>query len=597
MKKIRSILWGIRTGFLYCPVMFFCFFSLIIIRSTIVVSSTVLLGDIISDVVSVIESGGSFDVIVQKLIIFGLLEIVLWILVELYWRFNDDILPMRANVGFTKKLVNFSRNIPLKSYDKKEFCDEYERYRDGIENLTGFVKNTLKFTDDIYRMMLVVITLWQFNPIFSAILACFVVINYFAVKNIPEIQNDARLSETEFKRQINYLDKMFFGISNRETRLYGLKNDYIEKWLKNKEKLCEIEIEVSRQTQKSSGLPEFLRDGVCPMIVISIAIVLTFMKKLAVGSIYTAWNLTTMTLSNASAIVDRIVDIFSTAKQIEETFNFETQVLNEVGIVNSEKLDANLKFPAISVENVSFSYLKDRQILKDISFQINKGETVALLGANGCGKSTLIKLILGLYTPEFGQVKIFGNDPYLQHEYISEHVGAAFQDFCKYPFTLRENISFGSLDKLDDDKALEEAIIKSQGENILSKVGTFDRILGREIDPNGVELSGGEWQRLALARAYLGNKDIMIFDEPAAKLDPLAEIKQFENIRSFAKDKAVILVSHRVGFARLADRIVVLKDGKISEIGTHEELYAKRGEYYSMFTTQKELYTAKDEVK
>ena len=150
---------------------------------------------------------------------------------------------------------------------------------------------------------------------------------------------------------------------------------------------------------------------------------------------------------------------------------------------------------------------------------------------------------------------------------------------------------------MDDDKALEEAIIKSQGENILSKVGTFDRILGREIDPNGVELSGGEWQRLALARAYLGNKDIMIFDEPAAKLDPLAEIKQFENIRSFAKDKAVILVSHRVGFARLADRIVVLKDGKISEIGTHEELYAKRGEYYSMFTTQKELYTAKDEVK
>ena len=249
----------------------------------------------------------------------------------------------------------------------------------------------------------------------------------------------------------------------------------------------------------------------------------------------------------------------------------------------------------INIENTSFKYSGEKYAIENVSLKIISGQIIALCGENGSGKSTIVKLILGLYKPTEGSVKIYGNEAYnISNNVIPDKIGVVFQDFCVYPFTLRENVGFGDIKNIESKDKILNAINKGDATDILKQVGNLDAILSRELDNNGHELSGGQWQRLALARAYMSEKDIMIFDEPAAKLDPIAELKQFETIRESLKNKTAILISHRIGFARLADRIIVLKDGKIIEDGKHEDLLALDGEYKKMFDNQAKLYNLKD---
>ena len=244
----------------------------------------------------------------------------------------------------------------------------------------------------------------------------------------------------------------------------------------------------------------------------------------------------------------------------------------------------------VSLKAVSFSYRDGQPVLHNINLDINKGEIVALCGDNGSGKSTLVKVILGLLEPDSGEVRIWGNSNVGGRSFEENNIAAIFQDYVKYPLLLRENVGFGKLSKMTSDDELKEALLKADGEEILEKVGGLDVILERELDDCGKELSGGEWQRVALSRIFLGNQDIMIFDEPAASLDPISEKKQFDRIRGELKGKTGILISHRIGFASMANRIVVLDEGKIIEDGTHAELMEIRGKYYSFYKAQASWY-------
>ncbi|MGB3984291.1 MAG: ABC transporter ATP-binding protein [Limnochordia bacterium] len=231
-------------------------------------------------------------------------------------------------------------------------------------------------------------------------------------------------------------------------------------------------------------------------------------------------------------------------------------------------------------------------MLKNISFTVKRGETVALVGDNGAGKTTLIKLLLGLYAPNKGKA-FFEGMPYdeLTQEYLYSKMGVVFQDFKQYHFTIRENIAFGDIKQLHNDEALMEAARKGQADKlILAQEKGLDTFLGREYEEDGLALSGGEWQRIGVSRAHVSDKEILILDEPAAKLDPVAEMEQFMAIKHSLHGRTAVLVSHRLGFARLADKIVVLKDGEMVELGTHEELMKANRHYAEMFRAQAEWY-------
>ena len=251
----------------------------------------------------------------------------------------------------------------------------------------------------------------------------------------------------------------------------------------------------------------------------------------------------------------------------------------------------------IEFVNVSFAYPgTERRVLKNINLKFRPGETVVLVGLNGAGKTTFIKLLTRLYDPTEGKILLDGKD---LREYdvreLYDMFGIIFQDFGKYAVTVKENITFGDIHREVDDKAVEYAAKQANAEDFISKLpAEYDTPMMRFFEMNGIEPSIGQWQKLAIARAFYSTSDILILDEPTASLDPMAEQEIFNQFDMLRKDKTTIFVSHRLSSATVASKIVVLEYGELVEEGTHKELMEKKGKYYELFSTQASRYTATD---
>jgi ATP-binding cassette subfamily B protein len=268
--------------------------------------------------------------------------------------------------------------------------------------------------------------------------------------------------------------------------------------------------------------------------------------------------------------------------------------------LSEEEYGPEDRFPQqfdIRFENVTFTYPGSKTpVLRGVSFLIRPGERVSLVGANGEGKSTLIKLLLGLFQPDSGQILI-GGKPLSQYSHrVRSHLfGTVFQDFVKYSIPLRENVGIGDIERLQDPDAVDAAMVKAKVDAFSKTLEKGkDALLGRDFE-GGVELSGGQWQRIAIARAFMGDKPILILDEPTSQLDPIAESRIFSEFAQLSAGKTSLFISHRLGSATIADRVLVLSEGKIAEEGSHEQLLHNGGLYAHMFEAQKQWYMKKEE--
>jgi len=241
---------------------------------------------------------------------------------------------------------------------------------------------------------------------------------------------------------------------------------------------------------------------------------------------------------------------------------------------------------------VSFHYPGvERLVLNDLDFRIEAGQRIALVGENGQGKTTFVKLLTRLYEPSSGVILLDGVD---LREYdisdLQKQVGVIFQDFMRYDLTARENIGVGRIEELSDQRRIREAAHKSRADEIVARLPHgFDQMLGRRFE-GGVDLSGGEWQKFALARAYLRDAQVLVLDEPTASLDAAAEYEVFRRFAELTQSRTAILISHRFSTVRMCDRIVVLENGVIREEGTHQELLATGGSYARLFQLQAANY-------
>lgn len=259
----------------------------------------------------------------------------------------------------------------------------------------------------------------------------------------------------------------------------------------------------------------------------------------------------------------------------------------------SEAVDFSIEF-----SDVCFSYPgTDKLILNHMSFRVENCEKLALVGANGEGKTTLIKLLLGLFQPDGGEILIGGKSLSSYSQDAREALfGPVFQDFTRYSISLRENVAIGDLKHMDDKQAAWVAMKKGGVDSFLSDLPQGeDTILNRDFD-DGVDLSGGQWQRIAIARALMGSKPILILDEPTSQLDPMAESALYKEFAEISHGKTSIFITHRLGSTQISDRILVISGGRVAQSGTHEELVRQDGLYAQMWNSQKQWYNIASEV-
>ena len=252
--------------------------------------------------------------------------------------------------------------------------------------------------------------------------------------------------------------------------------------------------------------------------------------------------------------------------------------------VKSDDKNPNKNNIMIELKNVDFAYAANNKVLKNINLKILPGEKIAIIGPNGAGKTTLVKILANLYEPTSGEV-VYGFDKL--------EVGAVWQDYVKFELSLKESIGLGDISKIDDIKQLLK-ICDMMGINI--KDMDLDDIIGRSFDSEGKIPSDGQWQKIAIARAVFGDKLFLYMDEPTASLDPISEVNLYSEIKKAFGDKTVVFVSHRVGFANLAERILFVNDGEIVEDGSHKELMEKKGFYYNFYNEQLKWYEGVKEI-
>jgi len=323
------------------------------------------------------------------------------------------------------------------------------------------------------------------------------------------------------------------------------------------------------------------------IVLIGIIYYLTLIKAISVAEIGAVLTTVTTMYSRMDQLFNS--QIAGISESYNSLYNLH-KILDYDKANNDEKVHEDEKEFQISIKNVNFKYPNSgKYALNNISIDINPGEVIAIVGENGSGKSTLSKVMAGLYEPTQGEIfyngKSFRN---LDMSSIYKKIAIVFQNFNRYPITVKENIALGFINELDEckvEKELKKVNLSYIKESLDKGINT---LLSKEF--GGTDLSIGQWQRIAIARANYKDAAFMIFDEPTASLDPLQEIDIMKSFIETTTNKTRILVTHRIGAAKLADRIITMKNGKIIEIGTHEELVSMNGEYAYLYNSQKQWY-------
>ncbi len=529
------------------------------------------------------------------------LQVIFFITRAIFSRINVTITALAGELvsnHIKLKIIKKAKEVDQSSFDRPEFYEKLENAnREAGMRPIGILSSSFSVISSAISIVSFIVILAGLSPwapvVMIAVSLPGAFVNYYYRKRSFHFMR----RHSKERRQMNYYSGLMVNKDlAKEIKILGLGDTFVEKY----ENVFKRYYKGLKRIIVKEGV---MRTLVAILMALANCALFAFVAYSVVtdGGKIGDYSLYTGALSSISSYVTALVT--STAAIYEGTLFIDNMIefMNEKSeiVASSENPPEILRGEPhiIELRGVSFAYPgTETYVLKNINLTLKSGESTVIVGLNGAGKTTLIKLILRLYDPTEGEILLDGRPlkEYNPKDYY-DMFGIIFQDFGKYSETVSDNIEFGDIDReYDGDRVLTSAENASAGAFIGDLQKGYETPLTRLFEEDGVELSGGQWQKLSVARAFYKDSDVLIMDEPTASLDALAEQEIFSHFEALSEGKISIFISHRLSSATIADRIVVLGNGEIVEMGSHKELMKKDGTYHMLFITQAQRYLSEN---
>ena len=517
-------------------------------------------------------------------------EIALAVLSDLLSRavnLSDSLLGDKFTNHVSLRLMEHANRMDLVSFEDPVFYDKLERARRQTTARLGMLGIIAGMGQQFITLLTLLAAVVSFSPWFLVLLVGAVVPSFLGETRFAMLAYSMLYRWTPERRELDYLRML--GASNqsaKEVKIFGLGQHLADRSRRLFDRFYEENKALAIKRAITGSLLNLLPTagyyGAYVLILIR-----TMAGAMTVGSLTFVAGAFARSRSLIETLFSSLNNIAEQALYIKDLFDFFETEPSIVSVPNALPAPRPIR-SGFEFRDVSFAYPgSERQVLRRVSFRFDAGERIALIGENGAGKTTLVKLLARLYEPTGGAILLDGVD---LREYdvdsLRGEIGVIFQDYMRYDMLVRENIGFGRIEELENQPRVESAARKSLADPLIAqfKLG-YQQMLGRRFE-NGVDLSAGQWQKVALGRAYMRDAQVLILDEPTASLDARAEYEVFLRFADLTRGRMAVLISHRFSTVRMADRILVLADGELVEQGTHQQLVALGGRYAELFELQ-----------
>jgi len=517
-------------------------------------------------------------------------EIALAVLSDLLARavnLSDSLLGDKFTNHVSLRLMEHANRLDLVSFEDPVFYDKLERARRQTTARLGMLGIIAGMGQQFLTLLSLLAAVVSFSPWFLVLLVAAVIPSFLGETRFAMLAYSMLYRWTPERRELDYLRML--GASNqsaKEVKIFGLGHYLADR--------TRILFDRFYQENKALAIKRAVSGSLLNLLPTAgyygayvLILIRTIAGAMTVGSLTFVAGAFARSRSLIETLFSSLNNIAEQALYIKDLFDFFETEPNIASGPNALPAPRPIR-SGFEFRDVSFAYPgSERQVLHGLSFRFDAGERIALIGENGAGKTTLVKLLARLYDPTGGAILLEGID---LREYdvdsLRAEIGVIFQDYMRYDMLVRENIGFGRIEELGNQSRVESAARKSLAEPMIAQLKQgYDQMLGRRFE-NGVDLSAGQWQKVALGRAYMRDAQVLILDEPTASLDARAEYEVFLRFADLTRDRMAVLISHRFSTVRMADRILVLADGELVEQGTHKHLVALGGRYAELFELQ-----------